>query len=206
MPPKTVFSRDAVLEAGFQVLRKRGLQGLTSRNVARELDASVMPVYSSFGSMRQFVNAVIGKARDLMLEYASRPHTDMVFLNMGVGIAKFARDEPAFFRAMFLERGDFKGIIDEFLATLCDGMRQDPMFAEMPHEARMALLMKMWVYTHGLASLICVGVVDDTSDAFIVSSLRGVGRIVSGAALAEHRGERAESGGRPQPPRQNRGV
>ena len=166
----------------------------------------MMPVYSSFGSMRQFVNALIGKAKDLMLDYTSRPHTDMIFLNMGVGIAKFARDEPALFRAMFLERGDFKGIIDEILVTLCDGMLHDPLYAEMPHESRMALLMKMWVYTHGLASLICVGVVDDTSDAFIISSLRGVGRIVSGAALAEHRGERAESGGRPQPPRQNNGA
>lgn len=185
MPPKTVFSSDAVMEAGFQVLRKKGLKGLTSRNVARKLGASSMPVYSSFGSMRKFENAVIGKVRDLMLEYTSRPYTEMVFLNMGVGMACFARDEPALYRAMFLERNDFRNVIEELLEALCDRLGEDGKLSGMPRGNRMALLRKMWVYTHGLSALICVGVVDDTSDEFIISSLRGVGRPVSLAALAE---------------------
>ena len=188
MPPRKQFPSDAVVEAGFQVLRKKGSKGLTSRNVARRLKASSMPVYSSFGSMRKFETAVIGKVRDLLLEYTSRPYTELLFLNMGVGLATFARDEPTLYRAMFLERGDFREIIDELLATLCDRLGDDPKFSDMPHDNRMALLTKMWIYTHGLSALICVGVMEDTSDAFIISSLRAVGKPVSLAALEESAG------------------
>lgn len=185
MPPRKQFSSDSVVEAGFQVLRKKGLKGLTSRNVARKLKASSMPVYSSFGSMRNFENAVIGKVKDLMLEYTSRPYTELPFLNMGVGMATFARDEPALYRAMFLERSDFRGVVDELLATLCDRLRDDARFSDISRDKRMALLNRMWIYTHGLSALICVGVMEETSDAFIISSLRAVSRPVSLAALAE---------------------
>ena len=195
MPPKTVFSRESVVEAGFQVLREKGLKGLTSRSVARKLGSSAMPVYSIFGSMRNFENAVIAKVKNLLLEYTSRPYTEMAFLNMGVGTAIFARDEPALYRAMFLERNDFKAAIDELLEDLCEGMRKDPKIADMPRKHRMALLNKMWIFTHGLSALICVGVEDDTSDAYIISSLRGVGRPVSLAALADFKEERENAGG-----------
>jgi AcrR family transcriptional regulator len=191
--PRTIFSSEAVVEAGFQVLRQKGLKGLTARNLGRKLKASPMPVYSSFGSMRKVENAVIEKVKDLLLEHTSRPYTDLVFLNMGVGIAIFAREEPALYRAMFLERNDFKNLIEDLLTALCERLLEDEKFRDMPRKNRMAMLQKMWVYTHGLAALICVGVMEDTSDAFIISSLRGVGRPVSLDALRELEEERKKA-------------
>lgn len=187
MPPKTVFSKEAIVEAGFQVLRKSGLKGLTARNLARQLKSSIMPVYSSFGSMQEFEKEVVGRGKALLLQYAAKAYTELLFLNMGVGIAKFARDEPALYRAMFLERADFKPIIEELLADLCENMRKDPKFADMPKRERMALLRTMWIFTHGLATLICVGVSEITSDEQIVAALGKTGKIVACAALEAHR-------------------
>jgi AcrR family transcriptional regulator len=197
MPPRTVFSREAVVAAGYEVLREGGLKRLTARGVAKRLQASVAPVYQWFPSMAALQSEVVGTVKDVLLEYTARPYTDIRFLNMGVGIARFAREEPALFRAMFLERNDFKGVIDEILASLCERMREDPPFTDMPEAERMALLTKMWVYTHGLAALICVGVLEDTSDAFIISSLRSVGSVVSRAAIAEfERGRQGAEAGK----------
>lgn len=185
MPPKTVFSREAVVEAGLAAMREQGLKGLTARHVARRLHASVAPVYHWFPSMDALQAEVVERVKARMLEYAARPYTELRFLNMGVGITIFAREEPGLFRAMFLERNDFKPVIDEFLTSLCGRMREDAPFADMPEPDRMALLTKMWIYTHGLAALIAVGVLDDDSDAFIIESLRSVGQVVSSAALAD---------------------
>ena len=195
MPPRTIFPRNAVIEAGFQVLRRRGLAHLTARNVAGRLRASVAPVYRWFPSMKAFEAEVMGKATALLLEYAARPYTEMRFLDMGVGIATFAREEPGLFRALFLERNDFKHVIDEILASLCEQMREDAHFVDMPAKERLALLTKMWMFTLGLATLICVGLEEDTSDEFIAATLRGVGTVVSREAIAEFERRREEGGG-----------
>ena len=195
MPPRTVCSKDAVIEAGFDVLRRQGLKQLTARNVAERLGASVAPVYRWFPSMEAFEGELVERVTGLLLEYAGRAYTELRFLDMGVGIARFAREEPGLFRAMFLERSDFKHLIDEILASLCEQMREDEMFADMPDGERMALLTKMWVYTHGLASLICVGVLDEDDDDFIIASLRGVGTPVSREAIADFERRHGAAGG-----------
>jgi hypothetical protein len=55
----------------------------------------------------------------------------------------------------------------------------------MAEEDSKQMLNKMWVFTHGLASLLCVGLVDDESDEHIVSILDSVGTVVIKATIAD---------------------
>jgi len=185
MPPKTVFTREDVIQAAFDVVEYQGMQGLTVRKVARELKSSTAPVYSNFESMGELEREVVRRAKDLLLSYTRRPYTERVFLNMGTGYAIFAREHSKLFSAIFLERGDFKYIIDEFLNSLGKEMINDTRFTAMSAERRDALLVKMWIFTHGLATLICVGLSEDSSDEYIITTLMAVGSAVIGAALAQ---------------------
>jgi hypothetical protein len=45
----------------------------------------------------------------------------------------------------------------------------------------------MWTFTHGLASLICVGLIKDCDQEYIMKTLSDVGADVIGAALAKHK-------------------
>lgn len=186
MPPPTQFNKEAVLSAAFQLVREKGLGGLTVRQVAKRLGSSTAPVYSAFGSMDELERQLVYRAHLQMMEYSARPYTERAFLNMGTGICVFSREEPWLFRALFLESAHIKANIERLLDTLVEAMRQEPQFAEMPRGARMALLTKMWTYTHGLATMICLGVAEESGDEFIIRSLSAVGRVVTEAALTEY--------------------
>ncbi len=187
MPPKTVFTKDDVINAAFELVQHKGIQSLTARNVAKRLKSSTAPVYSNFESMKLLEREIIKKARDLLLDYMVRPHTDVVFLNMGVGYAKFAREQCPLFRALYLEKSDFKDILDELEGSLRLRMREDARFTDLEDRERYSLLDKMWTFTHGMATMICVGLAEDSSDDYITSTLKDVGSAVIGATLMRNK-------------------
>ena len=192
MPPKTKFTKKDVVQAAFKLVQDEGIKELTARNIAARLSSSTAPVYSCFKSMTELKREVIKKAKSLLIKYTEKPYTNMVFLNMGTGVAVFARDHKNLFRAMFLERDDFKDIVDEILVTLQKAMAKEPMFNNMPEVKRKALLGKMYIFTHGLGALICVGLIKNSSEEHIIRTLREVGRAVITAALSECNEQRTD--------------
>jgi AcrR family transcriptional regulator len=101
MPPKTIFNREMVLSAAFEILASDGIDGITSRCVATKLNSTVGPIYREFGSIDGLKREVMKKASLLLEEYMCKSYTDNQLLNMGVGMVTFARDEPALFQALF---------------------------------------------------------------------------------------------------------
>ena len=106
MPPKIKFTKEDVIQAGFELVEQDCLECLTARNVGKKLGSSTAPVYSHFKSLTELEQNVVARARDLLLDYASRHYTDRVFLNMGTGIAIFAREHPKLYHALFLEKNE----------------------------------------------------------------------------------------------------
>ncbi len=186
MPPKKKFTKEDILRAAFNIVKKHGLDKLTARYVAVKLKSSQVPVYSNFSSMTALRKEVLKMAKDLMFEYSTKPYTDRTFLNIGTGIVLFARDNKNLFRALFLEKAVMKEIVDDYLNSIKVEMKKDLRFKDMTGDERNGLLIKMWIFTHGLASLVCVGLVKDSRES-IINELLGVGSAVIGAALQESR-------------------
>ena len=186
MPPKETYTKQHVIQAAFEIVREKGLHELTARRVAERLHCSTAPVYSHFQSMHDLERVVIKRAKDLLFEYATRPYTDRIFLNMGTGIVLFARDQRELFRALFLERRVFGDILAEFRSGLLDKMRTDEPFASMTEEERKALLDTMWIFTHGYAALICVGLIEETNQEQIMNRLQEVGSLIVATATGRN--------------------
>ena len=189
MPPKTVFSKDDVIQAGFEIVQKQGIQALTAREVARELKSSTAPVYSNFESMKLLEREVILRANAFQMDYMTRPYTEHVFLNMGIGYAIFAREQCSLFRALYLEKSDHKDAIYDFEKAMRVQMNKDNRFDSLTDDERFSLLDKMWIFTHGLATMICVGLAEDNSDEYIIKTLMDVGAAVIGAAFMRKKTE-----------------
>ena len=51
MPPVEKFSREKVISAAFELVRKHGMGKLSARSVAHRLGSSTAPVYNHFSSM-----------------------------------------------------------------------------------------------------------------------------------------------------------
>ncbi len=177
-PPKTSFTRDDVIAAALRLVEDDGLDALTARAVAARLGSSVAPVYRQFGTMGELADEVMARAVEQLMDHARRPWTDDRFLNMGTGIAVFARDHANLYRALFLDSDRFRAMVDVFVAGMKQRMHEDPQMAAFPPEVREQLLETMWIVTHGQASLIAVGLVDDTRLEAIVQFLVHVGSAV----------------------------
>jgi len=186
MPPKIKYTKNEVIEAAVSIVDENGLSSLTARRVADKLGASTGPVYHHFATMDGLALEVIRRTQSSLLEYASRPYTERVFLNMGTGIAMFACEHRLLYRALMLEGDSYSEVVREFVNTLESELPKDSRFTLLSDSERHILLMKMWTFTHGLASLISVGLIKDCDHDYIIKALLDIGTDVIGATLAKH--------------------
>jgi AcrR family transcriptional regulator len=177
-PRETTFSREAVFEAAVAIVREKGLENLTARAIATRLKASVAPVYSTFGSMASLQREVLQKARSILLEKTGLPYTEDGFLNIGVGMVVFARDEAGLFRSLFHTRHHNRDILDGIFASILDSMKADPAIGQLTDASRQRLLDNLGTYTLGLAAAVVYGQLEDASNEVIIRHLMDVGSMM----------------------------
>jgi AcrR family transcriptional regulator len=153
-----------VINAAFALAREQGWASVTARNVAQKLGSSTMPIYSSLKSMVEIEHEVRKEAERLMQEYQKKPYTENHALNIAIGYVRFARSEPRLFRFLYFERPITTGEKDAerqsegFLQSFGDKGSVRSIMAEMPKAVLDPLMLKSWIFTHGLASMISTGV------------------------------------------------
>lgn len=185
MSPRTVvFDRPAIIAAALQLVREDGWEALTARRVAERLNASVAPLYKTFGAMADLELAVLAEIRRLLEERTHQHYTDMDFLNIGVGVVEFARDEPNLFRALYQVRHGRADIVQTITDSILERMKQQPMLDRLPEAALRRLLDNVRLYTLGLASAVVAGWWSDSSREAIVRRLMNTGHIFSFSEMA----------------------
>jgi AcrR family transcriptional regulator len=189
-PRETSFTREAVLAAAIGLVREEGWQSLTARAVAKRLGASVAPVYSTFGSMEALEREILEEARRRLEQAMAASYTPKAFLNIGVGMVVFAREEAHLFSALFHTRHSHSDIVDAIFASILESMKSDAMLRLLPDASLERLLHNLGMYTLGLAASIVYGRREDPSTGNIVRQLRNAGNMmihgeVSGLAEAE---------------------
>ncbi|UCG62019.1 MAG: TetR/AcrR family transcriptional regulator [Candidatus Zixiibacteriota bacterium] len=185
MPPKTKYDREDVIRAALEVVEEEGFSRLTARRVAARLGSSTAPIYQHFATIDELAMTMIGETKKMILDYTSRPYTDRIFLNMGTGLAMFACQHRELYRALLLEGDSYGGVVGEVLEALEKKLPEDKRFTSLSQNERRVLLNKMWMFTHGFASLICVGLIKDCGQKQIIDTLLDVGSDVIGATLAK---------------------
>ena len=184
MPPEIRYTKEEIIEEAFNLVKEKGISKLSARSVAKRMNMSMAPIYSSFKSMNDLSKAVIKKGKEMAISYTKEYYTDRVFLNIGTGVVLFARDYPNIYKALFIEGEVYKDVYHDFVNEVSKQMTKDPRFTTMSDKDRTALLNKMWIFTHGLASLTLANLVEDTTQEGIVATLLDMGGIVITAALS----------------------
>lgn len=177
-PREMSFDRETVLAAAVELVREKGWKSLTARAVAERLKSSVAPVYSTFGSMEGIEREVLEEARRRLHERTSVPYTDNAFLNIGVGVVVFAREEGHLFRALFHTRHNHPEIVAKVNASFLERMKDDPALRLLPDPSLERLLHYLGTYTFGLAALIVYGHQQDPSTEIIIRLLRNAGNMM----------------------------
>jgi AcrR family transcriptional regulator len=176
-PKETTYDKATVLAAAVDLVRDKGWEALTARAVADRLQASVAPVYSTFGSMESLERAILEEARRRLHESTTIAYTPGAFLNIGVGIVVFAREEGHLFTALFHTRHNHADIVDGVFASILGRMKADPMLRQLSDRSLERLLHYLGMYTLGLAAAIVYGRNVDPSTENIIALMNNAGNM-----------------------------
>ncbi|MGI6336632.1 MAG: TetR-like C-terminal domain-containing protein [Eubacteriales bacterium] len=156
MPPSRKISKDDVLTAAFQIVRKEGIDSLNARYLADALECSTQPIFSCFENMTQLKQAVFQMAGDYHTAYFDKVNTGKnLFVNVGMAYIDFALEEPHLFRLLFMS-DLFGAELGAYMQGDCNehitGAVPERFFSDSPEMK--SIFMDMWLYAHGIAALL----------------------------------------------------
>lgn len=153
MPPSVKLKKEDIIEKAFELTRKNGFENITARSLAKELDCSTQPIFSSYENMDTLKRDVYKKAQTFFEEFMNvdskneYPH----FLNMGIKYLELAKHERHLFKLICMS-DNFK------LKSLYDLAGDN-----IPIQNKKQFV-KMWIFTHGVASIIATNNTDIDDD------------------------------------------
>jgi len=156
MARKSAFSPEDIVQAGFRLVDKLGCDQLTARNVADELGSSTAPVYSNFSNMEELHEALVEEAVCRLLNATKNEETDDPFLNIGLGVLDFAWQHPRWYEALFLAKTEQEDPGYKIMEELLQAMDTFGNLKELEISERTIVLKKMAIFTHGVATEICI--------------------------------------------------
>ena len=158
MPPKPKITREMVLDAAFELVRREGQAALNVRTLARRLNCSTQPILYTFATVEALRAAVYERADDFHTAYilpkgAEGPEA---LLQLGLNYVRFGHEEKHLFRFLF-ESNRFGGMdlkallqgpdVGELVGILANGLQCETAEAEK-------VFLTFFAVAHGLASLL----------------------------------------------------
>jgi len=141
MPPKAKLSKEEIIETAFEMTRENGFEHVTARELAHRLGCSTQPIFHVFQNMEEVKKEVYERTRDFITkEMMENPHGEPLFLYMGLRYVELAGQEKNLFR----------------LLCMSDSFRMNSIYelaGAVPEQADARLFVKVWVFTHGIASV-----------------------------------------------------
>ena len=169
MPPKAKFTREEIVDAAIEMVRRDGFEVLTARSLGSALNSSARPIFTVFKSMDEVQAEVINKAKRL---YESYEDEDMnganAFKGSGTGYIRFAADEPKLFQLLFMkEKGEVPSPemvleqIDDYSEKILETVEKQ---YGLNREAAARVYLHLWLYSHGIAVAIATKICTFTEE------------------------------------------
>ena len=178
MPPSVRFSRAAVLNAGYQLIRREGPAALNARSVAKELGGSTQPIFRLFTNMDDLKASVIEQALQDWKNKLRMRMQDSAFpyLSIGMSYLIFARDEPELFKLLFMRDRVSDGSCRDYNVDFGIPLIEHAVGVDVSTARQ--LYERNWLYCHGLAVAIATKYIPCISECdmrqLLVESLQGV--------------------------------
>jgi AcrR family transcriptional regulator len=153
MSKKPTTTKEDMIEGAFRLIREKGHEALTVRNLASFLGCSTQPIMYQFPDTDVLKDLTYRKADSFHSEYILAG-TDL--LDIGIRYIRFAKEEPQLFRFLF-QSGRFSGLSLEDLIMApetAEVLAAVSSEEELSAEEAAAFFEPLVAVVHGYASLI----------------------------------------------------
>lgn len=173
MPPTVRFTRDAVLHAACQLMRREGMEALNARAIAKELGGSTQPIFRLFTNMEDLHRELIlYVARQFQAHAeADMAQSDSPYIQLCTTYLLYGRDEPELFKLLFMRDRVSEG-------QYSDQTNFDLVFniikKETPLDDEIALRFfeRTWLFIHGLAVCIATKYIPCQDERYLISMVK----------------------------------
>lgn len=157
MAKSPTLTKDEILEAAFHLIAKDGFGSLTVRQLAKALNRSTATIYTWYPALSDLQDELKDLVKAKLIAYTNIDYTLDPFLNIGAGHIAFALDHPHVYTHYFLTKNASLSLGSKESAHYLHKMKANPFLALLGDERLESLLEDMWIYTYGLATMVCVG-------------------------------------------------
>jgi len=169
IPPKQRFTKEAVVAAALNLVRREGIAGVTARGLGAELGCSSRPIFTAFQNMDEVHRETISAAQMLYNGYVEKGLSETpAFKGVGMQYIRFAREEPQLFGLLFMTAGENALTLADVLPVIDGNSIRILSSIEnaygLSRELSYRLYQSMWIFTHGIACLCATGVGHLTED------------------------------------------
>lgn len=158
MPPSVRVQPNDLVQAAIRIVRSRGIDALTAKELAKEAGCSTQPIFWHFRNMDDIRAHVTDYARGLFRQYlhaAPGPESDgRVYKAIGWNYIRFASEETQLFRMLFMSKQDADCDLlhtDSNLPYILDVLVRDE---QVERETANRIMTEMWLFAHGIATMI----------------------------------------------------
>lgn len=151
-------TKEDIIQVSYTIVKKEGMDQLSVRKIAQQLNCSVQPIYYQFGNLEELKKTIWEKIVATYQNYMKRNlDKESPYKQMGINYINFAKEEPKLFQMLFMSKTDLTP--ESFLI-------HDESFPDIEKYASVATGLKsenlrkyhlrMWTFTHGIACLVAM--------------------------------------------------
>ncbi len=173
MPPTVRFTRDAVLHAACQLMRREGIEALNARAIAKELGGSTQPIFRLFTNMEDLHRELILYVSRQFQAHAEADmaQSDSPYIQLCTTYLLYGRDEPELFKLLFMRDRVSEG-------QYSDQTNFDLVFniikkeTPLDDETALRFFERTWLFIHGLAVCIATKYIPCQDERYLISMVK----------------------------------
>lgn len=173
MPPTVRFTRDAVLHAACQLMRREGMEALNARAIAKELGGSTQPIFRLFTNMEDLHRELIlYVARQFQAHAeADMAQSDSPYIQLCTTYLLYGRDEPELFKLLFMRDRVSEGQYSDQtnFDLVFNSIKKE---TSLDDETALRFFERTWLFIHGLAVCIATKYIPCQDERYLISMVK----------------------------------
>ena len=160
---KAKITKEIILDAAFEIVQKKGIGGLSNREIAKRLNCSIRPIYYQFKNVSELNKELYTKMGKYFYKFLFDNMNDDLpkYKQIGIKYVEFAKKEQNLFKLLFMSDSNY------FMTSFVDRDEEDydkltkfiRLSTNLSDEEIELFHVLMWIFTQGIASLVASGTV-----------------------------------------------